>query len=107
MVIKICPSCQRRYVIAANSGDYVHNCADLNTNTTLGQEDILVIGNMTDADGTEFVRSPQEVMRQGIENNLAGTRAGVEGADDEDRTQRGKRAGLYRQISRLTYIDEK
>ena len=85
--------------------DYVHNCGDLNTDTTLGQDDVFVYGDATDADGTTFTRPPQEVMRQGIENSLFGTRAWVEGDDFDPRTQRGRKQSLNRQIDAKAYKD--
>lgn len=101
--MKICEHCQKRYTVMLHVGDYVHNCGDLNSNTTLGKDDVFIYGDATDADGNTFTRPPQEVMRQGVENSLFGTHAWVDGADEDPRTSRGRKKATHRQIDAKAY----
>jgi len=103
-MIKICPRCNERYVVGFDTCDFIHECDS--GNLTLDQEDVVVIGNWKDYSGSGTIGS-QEVMRQGSENELQGTRAGIEGEDKEDDTPRGNRSSTHRQRQHLEFINIK
>jgi len=104
MTIIICPNCQQRRVVSFDTTDYVCTCNS--RNKTVDNEDVVVTGDWEDFSGSG-TKGPQEVMRQGIENQLQGTRAGIEGENKEAITRRGARASTHRQRQKLTYIDLK
>jgi len=100
--IKICPLCQDRVVYSLHNNDILHRC--VSGDTTLDQEDVLFIGAFTDFDGSG-TKSKGEVMFMGTQNELDGTRAGIEGADFDGVTDRGKKKPLYRQRSRIKFME--
>ena len=104
MTIKICPRCQQRYVVGFGVTDFVHECNS--GNLALDQEDVIVVGNWEDFSGSGTI-GPQAVMRQGIANDLQGTRAGIEGEKKEDVTARGNPADVMRQRQHYQYINLK
>lgn len=101
MPIKICPNCHERYFVANNSGDYVHQCNS--GNVALDQEDVLKLGNYTD-EKTNEEKIIANANLQGIANKLKGTRADIEGEDEESYTERGHRASTQRQRQHEQYI---
>lgn len=102
-----CPNCRKRITVGFDCQDYVHDCSEaIDTPKSITEEDIVVIGNWEDYSGSG-TKSPQEVMRQGIHNELQGTRIGLEGEDKEAITRRGVRASTRRQRNKLTYINLK
>jgi len=105
-MIKICPNCQQRYTVGFGVTDYVHDCSQSDATNAIKQEDVVVVGNWEDFSGTGSI-SPQEVMRQGIGDELFGTRAWIEGKRKEALTRRGVRKSTHRQRKKLTYIDLK
>jgi len=107
MPIKICPICQQRYTVGFDCTDVIYNCGEqVGVSNTIKQEDVVVIGNWEDFSGTGS-EAPQDVMRQGMTNELWGTRPGIEGEKKEALTRRGVRASTHRQRGKLTYIDLK
>jgi hypothetical protein len=103
-MIKFCPHCNQRYVISNDTTDYVHTCSS--NNLTLDQEDVVVVGNYDDGNGVVGSKSPQEVLMQGVENQLQGKRPEIE--DDERKhnlTRRGKIATTHRQRQHEEYIN--
>lgn len=100
MTTHICPRCQKRYNVDPFVTDFVHECNS--GNTTLDQEDILKVGDWEDYTGSGKV---QNVMLQGSENKLWGTRADVEGEDVEDVTRRGARGSTHRQRQHFESIE--
>lgn len=85
--------------------DYVHDCTYGDVET-LRKEDVLILGNATDFDGTTTI-APQAVMRQGIANTQWGTTGYIEdGAKEEDLNDRGMPVSRYRERTRHTYIDK-
>lgn len=103
MAVGICPRCQNRYPYSPNAGDVVHECNS--QIAALDQEDVVVIGQATDPDGTTTRKpSPAEVMMQGTVNTLQGTRGGIEGRDVEDLTARGVRKSTHRSRQHFEYI---
>lgn len=50
---------------------------------------------------------PQQVLMQGAENTLFGTRADIEGDNLDEHTRRGLRASSHRQRNKMQYIDLK
>lgn len=104
MPIKICPHCNERYIIGFDTTDYVHECNS--GNEALDQEDVVVTGDWEDFSGSG-IEPPQGVMRQGMENELQGTRAGVMGYDKNAITRRGATAATHRQRAHLQFINIK
>ena len=104
MSLHICPRCNQRYIVDNNVGDYIHNCNS--GNLALDQEDITIIGNWEDYDGIG-TKPAQAVLMQGVENQLQGTRAEIEGENKEGVTRRGQRASTHRQRQHLQFIDLK
>ena len=106
MPIGICPHCNTRFVYSGHIGDYVHDCSQTNASPSLKQDDVVVIGNWEDSN-ISGTKPPQEVLRQGITNELQGTRAGILGYDKEANTARGVRASTRRQKNHSEYINLK
>ena len=104
MPIKICPNCNKRFTIGFDTNDFIHECNS--GNAAIDNEDVLIIGDWEDFSGSGTI-GPQEVMRQGTENKLQGTRAGIEGEDLEDTTRRGARASTHRQRQFLNFLELK
>ena len=102
MPIHICPNCNQRYTVGFDCKDFIHECNS--GNAALDQEDVVVIGDWEDYTGTG-TKNPQEVLRQGMVNELQGTRAGIEGEDKEAITRRGARASTHRQRQHLEFIN--
>ena len=88
-----------------HTGDFIHNCNTPEAIDVAKQDDVVVIGNATDFDGTFTAQNPQAVFQQGIENEFQGTRAGLEGADFEGVTIRGNRQRTTRQRTHYEYIE--
>ena len=106
-MLKICPRCNTRFMVAERTNDYIHECNS--GNLTRDQEDILRIGPFVDYTGSNATSDPygREVMWQGIAKKNFGMRSDIEGEDTERRTRRGKNTELYRTRQRLQYIDLK
>lgn len=104
MPVKICPNCGVRYVIGFDVTDFVHECNS--SNPAIDQEDIVVIGNWEDYSGVGSV-PPQQVLMQGAENKLFGTRADIEDMELHDVTPRGARKSTHRQRQRFEFINFK
>lgn len=104
MAIHICPNCNKRYTVGWGVTDYVHECN--NGNPAIDQEDVVVVGEWVDYTGSSDGISAQEVMRQGMVNELQGAKANIEYGDDkEDETPRGVRTSTHRQRQHLEYIN--
>ena len=104
MSLQYCPHCNQRYTIGFDVSDYIHICNS--KNLVLDKEDVVVTGNWEDFQG-EGTKSPQAVMLAGIDNELFGTRAGIEGEKKHRLTRRGKKAETHRQRQHLHFIDLK
>jgi len=104
MPIFYCPHCDTRITVGFDCTDFVHICDS--GNPTIDQEDVVVTGNWEDYTGSGTI-APQEVMRQGLHNELQGRRAGVMGEDKEADTPRGARKSTHRTRQVLTYINLK
>jgi len=98
----ICPICQQRVVRMPHSGDLVHECNS--GNSTLDQEDVIIIGDWVDFSG-EGGYGPMTNAFRGTNNDLRGTIAGIEGGKDFKVTDRGARASTHRQRQRLMHFD--
>ncbi len=94
-----CPRCQRRIIFDNQTKDFEHECNS--GNPTLDNEDVVVMGDWTDYTGSGF---GQNVNTQGAENILWGSRAWIEGGDNEERTRRGAKASTHRQRQHLEFI---
>ena len=102
MPTKICPHCNKRYIADAHTIDFNHECNS--GNPALDQEDVVVIGDWSDYAGDGV---GQNVLTQGAENVLFGTRADIEGKDDENKTRRGLRSSTHRQRQHIQHIELK
>ena len=104
MTIKICSRCQQRYTVANHSGDYVHKCNS--PSATLNNEDIPKTQSWIDYTGSGGV-TPASMQFIGIANTLQGTRAGVEGEEEESGgyTKRGNRKSITRTRKHEEYIE--
>ena len=100
MGVKICPRCQQRYIFNPQTEDFAHDCNS--GNPTLDNEDVVVIGDWSDYTGSEVKNN---TFMQGSENTLFGTRAAIEGENNEDRTRRGLRASTRRQRRHIEFIN--
>jgi len=106
MTIHYCPHCNKRYIVSFDTTDYIHECNS--GNLTLDQDDVVIVGNWEDSDGSSGVRHPQEVMRAGMVNELQGRRPQIEeGKDKEAITRRGVRASTRRQTQHSEFINLK
>jgi len=100
MPVTICPRCQQRILVDKFSDDVEHICNS--TNPVLDEEDVVVIGDWEDYTGSGIKNNP---LTQGSENTLFGTRAAIEGEDDENKTRRGLRSSTRRQRQHIEWID--
>ena len=103
-MMKICPHCQTRYNIDKNCTDYVHQCNS--GRDVLDQEDVVIVSTEVEEFGETISTGKLvgDITKQGAGNKLAGTRAGVEGEEAEDKTVRGNDAGITRQRQHYEYI---
>jgi len=104
MPIYYCPHCNTRVTVGFDVTDFVHVCDS--GNPVIDQEDVVVTGDWEDYTGSGTI-APQEVMRQGLHNELQGTRAGIAGDDKEAETRRGVRQSTHRQRQHLEFINLK
>ena len=97
-----CPRCQTQIIRNPMSGDYVHDCQGAES---LRNEDILIIGDWSDYEGSGTAHS--NILQAGRENKLFGTRAAIEGAKEPpNRTSRGFPTNRYRTRRHKEYIHE-
>jgi len=101
-MMKICDRCQTRYVVSKMNTDFVHKCNS--TSAVLDNEDVVVIGDWTDYTGSAVV-SPSVLGTAGTQNELQGTRAGIQGGNFDGVTNRGKRKSTHRTRQHLEYKD--
>lgn len=99
MVIKICPRCNVRYITEDSTLDFEHQCSS--GVPAIDQEDVVVIGDWTDYTGTGEATN---VLLQGAENKLWGTRAHIEGEDLDPLTARGRSASTHRTRKHREFI---
>lgn len=102
-VVRICPRCQERYSAPNYTIDFEHICSS--GDNTIDQEDIEKLGDYTDDDGNS--QTVQNPFLQGIDNELNGTRAGIEGEDSEPTTDRGARESTHRVRQHTEFIELK
>ena len=99
MAIKICPRCQARILVDPFCEDVEHEC--ISGSPTRDNEDVIVVGDWEDYSGSG---KRQNVNLQGAENTFFGTRAAIEGANDEESTRRGVRASTRRTRKHIEHI---
>ena len=105
MVIEICPHCNARYTRMSQNTDFVHDCNIPEGETARKNEDLLVTGQWQDYTGSGG-KPPTEVMMQGAVNKLFGTRAAIEGEDEESVNIRGNPKDRYRSRRHEEFIDK-
>jgi len=104
MVIRICPHCQTRYNIDKNCTDYVHQCNS--GKNVLDQEDVVIISTQVEEFGATINTGKLvgDITKQGIGNEIAGTRGAIEGEDVDKETIRGNNSAITRQRQHYEYI---
>lgn len=103
-MIKTCPHCNKEYVVSFDSEDYIHTCNS--GNLAIDEDDVVVVGNWVDSDGTSGTKSSQAVMTAGVENELFGTRVGRQGIKKNEITPRDNRTSTHRQIQHEEFIEK-
>lgn len=101
---KRCPNCKFIYFANPNTGDFIHSCNRAGVNPTLQQEDIVIIGDFSDYDGSG-TKPPQQVMLAGVGNELS-VSAQASMSDFNELTIRGNRETTHRSRSRLQYMKD-
>ena len=102
MNVFVCPRCNKRFIVSPDCDDFEHVCNS--GNTTLDQEDVVTIGDWEDYTGSGKVTNP---FTQGIENELFGSRAGIDGERVQEKTARRTRASTHRQRQHIEHINLK
>lgn len=103
-MLKYCPHCNQRYTVGFGVTDFVHQCNS--GNKALDQEDVVVVGSYENADGSTTKVNAQDVMRQGLVNELQGKRANIEeGKKKPAITRRGVKADTHRQKQHEEFIN--
>ena len=100
MSVTICPRCNQRIIYDKNSGDIEHECNS--GNASLDNEDVIKVGDWEDYTGTGTV---QNALSQGVENELFGTRAAIEGEREQEKTDRGNNASTHRVRQHVEFIE--
>lgn len=97
-----CERCNQRIIHARQNTDFVHACRSESNSPTIDQEDVVVVGDHVDFDGSG-VRTKFEVAYAGTVNELEGTVGWLEGEDFDGVTARGNRKPTHRQRRFLHY----
>lgn len=101
-MINKCPRCQNRYQTSQLNTDFIHTCNS--GDTTLDNEDVLVIGNFEDYTGSGSFPK-QSVMHAGTANELQGTDADAyDKATFGGVTKRGNTTQTHRTRQHLEFI---
>jgi len=100
MTLHVCPRCQQVFVAMPGTSDFVHDCNS--GNDVLDQEDVPVIGGWEDYTGSGGVSLPTW---QGLQNELIGTRAGIDGENKEELTIRGNKKATHRIRDHSEFIE--
>ena len=96
----ICPRCQRRYTAPSDAVDFEHKCDS--GDATLDNEDVPKLGTYIDDNGNTI--QVRNAFLQGAQNDLWGTRAGIEGVDSEELTRRGVKKSTHRTRNHYEFI---
>lgn len=107
MGLKICPRCQERIVYDDTCEDIIHECGETTASEVLRNEDVIVMGQWEDYTGSDTTITGQQVMMQGITNNIWGTRGAIEGGKVSDRTSRGNDTELVRTRKHEEFVELK
>ena len=103
MTLRVCPRCNVRYVTDDSDVDFIHVCNSGSTN--LDTEDVIVTGDWEDYTGSKSAGKAQ-VMMQGSENKLFGSRADIEGERVGDLDSRGKDKTVFRQRQHEEFVSK-
>ena len=108
MTIGRCPNCRNVVVAARGVTDFVHDCTSFPEVTNNSYQDVVNIGASTEF-GAEVITSlgPQEVMRQGMANELDFEAAIIDGDFFGGVTSRGNPKQLTRTRKVFTHFDLK
>lgn len=98
----ICPNCNQVFAYMEHSGDYVHDCQDLQPVSALTQEDLVVYGKWEDYTGSGTEKTN---FMLGADDKLQGTKSFIEGARSEEVTRRGNNLATTRSRAKLQYIE--
>ena len=107
MTIRYCQICQVRYMVANNSGDYVHFCENA-PSATLKNEDVLAVHtSFTNPDGTSGTRFPADINYGGLVGKNWMSRGDLENNPQvHNLTTRGNPVQRFRTRARFTYIED-
>lgn len=98
----ICPRCQTRQLRSPFTGDFQHTCIG---EEALRNEEVLVIGDWEDFTGSDLTVGVVTNFK-GVENELFGTRADIEGQQFESRTSRGFPRNRFRTRQHIHHIED-
>ncbi|MEK6883864.1 MAG: hypothetical protein AABY22_29815 [Nanoarchaeota archaeon] len=106
MTIKYCDSCNTRYLVASNAGDYIHDCSTASS-ATLANEDVLAIHtSFTNPDGSSGTKFPADVNYGGIIGKNWMSRGDIENNPQvHTLTTRGNPVQRYRTRTKFNYIE--
>ena len=99
MPTTICPNCNRRILYTAGDVDVQHECNS--GKPAIDQEDVPVMGDWVDYTGSGIANN---VNMQGVGDRLFGTRAKLEGGENEKVTSRGNIAAITRKRQHIEHI---
>jgi len=101
-MVRIHPQTRQRFVAPRHAGDIV---IDAKGPPALSQERVKIIGGWKDYTGSGGVPTKQVQFFAGLNNQLFGTDAWVEGADNPERDVLGNPTSSWRLRQKKIYID--
>ena len=107
MPLFYCPNCNARCIVAKYNTDYIHPCNDLAGEIDTNKlDDVVLIGDLVDSDGTVTPQSATTVLHQGIADADAGERDSIEnGRQVLTFTPRGNNSQTTVPRSHFEYIE--
>ena len=93
-----------RYNVDKNCTDYVHQCNS--GKKVLDQEDVVIISKTVEEfnETVETGKLIGDITKQGLGNEIAGTRGDIEGEKVDEKTIRGNNASTTRKRQHYEYI---
>ena len=106
MTISVCPRCNKRFTHMPWDKDVEHSCWG---SDTLKEDDIPVIGNWSDADGTNGIGINKSILQtQGAENSVQFSDAFYrDGENVNKKTSRGNNVSTTRKRAHIEHIQLK
>ena len=103
-MVRFCDRCQREYTTAMHNTDFVHVCNS--GDDTLDNDSVVVVGSWEDFTGSATIQKAHQQVA-GTENELQGTRAGIEGEKFAGVNVKGDRLKTHRLRRHEEYINLK